>query len=209
MKRKKIPSEPGIVLIIVLFLLETIGINSDLSLWSISMIPFYFLLNALVLLLYEKYLFSSLSIYLTVMLVFLFLVEALNVYIKFPLGGFQFGDTLGGQLLGVPLILPLFWLTLIYSSIHFLKTIHFSNEMRALLGATFLTLADFFLEMVAEKYNFWKWHANIVSWGNYISWFTFSYVFIYLFFRFKFRSRNRLAVIVFIALLVFILANAF
>jgi len=209
MKRKSAPPEPGIVLIIVLFVVEMVGLYSGLSLWAISMIPVYFLLNAAVLLLYEKYIFSSLWIYLTVTVIFIFIIEALNANIKFPFGSFQFGDTLGPRLFDVPLILPVFWLTLIYSCIHFLKTIRFGNEMRSLLGATFLTLTDFFLEMVAVKFNFWKWDANIVSWGNYISWFIVSYLFIYLFFRFRFRTYNPLGVIVFIVLLVFILANAF
>lgn len=209
MKGKKIPPEPGIVLIIVLFVVEMVGLYSGLSLWSISMIPLYFLFNAVVLIFYEKYIFSSLWIYLTVTLIFLFIIELINANIHFPFGRFQFGDTLGPPLLGVPLILPVFWMTLIYSCIHFLKTIRFGNEMRALLGATFLTLADFFLEMVAVKFNFWKWNANVVSWGNYICWFIISYAFIYLFFRFQFRSRNSLGVIVFIILLIFILANAF
>lgn len=97
-------------------------------------------------------------------------VEAVGVATGFPFGGYAYGDALGPQVLGVPLVVPLAWAMLAYPA-------HVAGARLGrpvLAGAWALASWDLFLDpqMVAEGY--WSWDhpggINGIPVSNHLAW---------------------------------------
>jgi len=98
------------------------------------------------------------------------LVEAVGVATGLPFGDYRYGDALGPQLLGVPLVVPLAWAMLAYPA--HVAGVRVGRPVLA--GAWALAAWDLFLDpqMVAEGY--WTWadpHGiNGIPWSNHVAW---------------------------------------
>ena len=98
------------------------------------------------------------------------LVEAVGVATGTPFGDYRYGDALGPQLLGVPVVVPLAWAMLAYPA-------HVAGARLGrpvLAGAWALASWDLFLDpqMVAEGY--WTWAqphgVNGIPVSNHLAW---------------------------------------
>lgn len=81
--------------------------------------------------------------------------EALGVATGYPFGAYRYADSLGAQLLGVPLIVPMAWVMMAYPTL--LVAQRLTRRWAPLVGAFALTSWDVFLDpqMVAEGH--WAW----------------------------------------------------
>lgn len=134
-----------------------------------------------------------------------FLIEVIAVNTGYIFGSFEFGDTLGFRLAGVPVMTGVFWLLLIYSTGIAIAYLKIQNHaIRSLIGAFVLVLMDILIEPVAVRYDFWNWTELSVPFQNYVAWFAFTFCMLLFFFARKFRKQNRAGLALFISQLIFL-----
>ncbi|GAA1037665.1 carotenoid biosynthesis protein [Virgisporangium ochraceum] len=83
--------------------------------------------------------------------------EALGVATGFPFGHYDYGDTLGGKVLGVPWVIPLAWTWMAWPAWLAAGVLASTRVVRVLVAGVGLAAWDLFLDpqMVAERY--WTW----------------------------------------------------
>ncbi len=96
-------------------------------------------------------------------------IEALGVATGFPFGSYLYTDVLGWKVLGVSLVIPFAWVSVISSSDAVVG--HFFGKSSIVLVALFATIFDFFLEFAAEALDYWHWGSMPPPLSNYLSWF--------------------------------------
>ncbi len=132
-----------------------------------------------------------------------YFIEVVGVKTGMIFGHYFYGKTLGFKILDVPVIIGINWLMLIYIVGVICNRLNFSGLIKSLLGATLLTTLDFFIEVVAIKYDFWKWANYTPTVQNFIAWFVVSFLLLLLFHSMTFNKNNKLARGLFIIQLVF------
>lgn len=109
-----------------------------------------------------------------------FIVEVIGVRTGLLFGDYQYGRTLGPQVLDVPVIMALNWALLlaVTGEISF-KFVKPSNLTRTFLaagfGASLMTLLDVVIEPFAIRYGLWQWDDESVPLFNYASWWLLSF----------------------------------
>ncbi|MGL4631908.1 MAG: carotenoid biosynthesis protein [Leadbetterella sp.] len=108
-----------------------------------------------------------------------FFAEFIGVQYKVLFGEYSYGKTLGFGIGGVPLIMGVNWLVLIYSFIQL--TLDFlgkntSGLKVALIVATCMTLLDIVIEPVAIASDMWSWDMGVPPLQNFIGWWVASFV---------------------------------
>ncbi len=99
-------------------------------------------------------------------------IEALGVHTGFPFGIFTYTDTLGLKVIGVSVVIPFVWLSVIASSDAVAG--HFFQKFSVLLVGLFAVFFDFFLEFAADALDYWHWDGGFPPSSNYMSWFVIS-----------------------------------
>ena len=96
--------------------------------------------------------------------------EVLGVHGGWLFGQYSYPHSLGTQLFGVPLILGVNWLLLIYVTRDIVQPLAANAPTKAALAATLMVGLDTFIEPVAIRNKFWEWPQNIVASQNYVGW---------------------------------------
>ena len=113
-----------------------------------------------------------------------FLVEFLGVNYDLFFGSYEYGDNLGYKIGGVPIIMSINWLVLIFLTGSFAeKIIPNSLPLKVLFASLLMVFIDVFLEICAPKLDYWKFNDEIVPMSNYNSWFIISAICLYIYFR--------------------------
>jgi putative membrane protein len=127
-----------------------------------------------------------------------------------------YGNNLGIKLADVPLTIGLNWVMLSYSSMSIVGLLSDKfNTLKhqfiaPLVGAFLMVFADFWIEQLCQRLDFWYWKGNVVPVQNYTAWFLFSFAFNFLFVRLQLQSKNIVAVWLYaLQLLFFIGLNVF
>ncbi len=84
------------------------------------------------------------------------LAEALGTATGFPFGGYDYAGTLGPQLLGVPLVVPLAWLMFAYPA--FVVARRLTRTRVPLVGGVALASWDLYLDPQMVEAGHWTWH---------------------------------------------------
>jgi putative membrane protein len=172
--------------------------------WYLYYTPYFILLNAILLLLYQKE-WSKSTLYFGASAILLgFSVEVLAVQTASLYGSYSFGETLGFRLAGVPLVLPIYWLVNALSTACLVNKLPLKNSwILSALGALLMVLLTGTIHQVAPKLDFW----SISSPNGFIRlslvWFLLGFALQYLFIRLKVSEKNPMAVYVYGGLLVF------
>jgi len=122
--------------------------------------------------------------------VFGFLIEVLGVKTGQLFGVYEYGNTLGYQILDVPLTMGINWLILGFSTFGISNYI-FNNPILKILFASLLMVGlDYFIEPVAIQLDFWSWEHGVIPFQNYVMWFIASVILhsIYLFTKIKVKA---------------------
>lgn len=120
-------------------------------------------------------------------------IEALGIHTGLIFGHYQYGETLGWKVIGVPLTIGINWLALIYSAGIIMSGWTISDPLKIIIATTCIVLLDMLIEPVAMKYDFWNWENNIVPVQNYIAWYIVTAGLLWFFQRAAFRKDNPIA----------------
>lgn len=89
-----------------------------------------------------------------------FLVEAVGVATGIPFGAYTYSDTLGLQLLGVPLVIPLAWTMMGYPALVVGRTIARGRWTAPLAAGAALASWDLFLDPQMVDAGHWSWAGS-------------------------------------------------
>ena len=106
------------------------------------------------------------------------LVESIGRSTGFPFGAYDYTDSLGAKVLGVPLVIPLAWAMMAYPALLAAQRLARSRVIVTVIGAWLLATWDVFLDpqMVAEGHWEWVdptpalWGVPGIPIGNYLGW---------------------------------------
>lgn len=88
-----------------------------------------------------------------------FAVEVIGVHSGVPFGPYQYGDTLGAKLLGVPVVITLAWPMLAWPAALAARRLATSFAGRVAVGGWALTAWDLFLDPQMVAAGHWTWTA--------------------------------------------------
>ncbi len=100
-----------------------------------------------------------------------FSLEALGVWTGLVFGDYQYGATLGYQVLEVPLVIGFNWVFVILGSVKIAKIFTKNAYLVAVMTGGLALLFDIILEPIAIHFDYWAWAAVEVPLHNYIAWF--------------------------------------
>ena len=114
-------------------------------------------------------------------LVFIFLagfgVELAGVLTGKIFGVYVYGRTLGLKVMGVPVIIGINWVIMVYGSLALVSVFKLGRISGSLLAAMIMTASDFFIEKFAILSDMWSWENSEPPLQNYISWLLISFLF--------------------------------
>ena len=122
------------------------------------------------------------------------LLEWVGVKTGFPFGEYEYGKTLGWAIDGIPLMMGVNWLVLIYCNHIIAHKINKNPYFIALFTAVSMTIMDYFLEPVAVKHQFWTWYGADVPISNYAGWFVYAFILALSSHWFKIEIKNPIAI---------------
>ena len=123
------------------------------------------------------------------------LVEVVGVSTGFPFGHYAYGNVLGFKPAGVPLLIGLNWLTLVYAAGVVFAGFTWHWSIKSLAVAAFITVFDVLMEPVAIALGFWHWlnETGDIPMQNYAAWFVISWLMAAFFYTGKFNKTNPMA----------------
>ncbi|MGY6562918.1 MAG: carotenoid biosynthesis protein [Luteibaculaceae bacterium] len=162
----------------VLAITHTVGVVGYLleSKLVIALTPINLLVTCLVLFSFLK-LTKAQYLIMLVIYVLGFLVEASGVHFGQPFGDYSYSNILGFKLIDTPLIIGINWLILVLCVLDFVSPLkRLGRGALVFIASLTMVALDFFIEIVAIKYNWWQWDTVTVPLQNYFGWFIVSLV---------------------------------
>ena len=155
-----------------LFVLSAlIGIALGYEDWFIPKTPLNLLVGFVLLILNLDFLSSKSKYAFAIAFTVGMIVEILGVATGEIFGVYHYGDNMGVKLLGVPYIIGLYWAVLVSATSMMVRKFSSNALVVALLGASAMVILDFFMEIMAGRFDFWYFSNGIVPLQNYITWF--------------------------------------
>lgn len=187
-------AKPYIYLLASMYLAGGIGLNLPLTNELFKFLtPFNLLSSVGILLYFHQDWNKSAIVFCIITFSVGFLVELAGVNTGLIFGHYQYATTLGFKVGGVPPMIGVNWLLLIYCvgtvTEYFVDKIAY----KILLGALFMTAFDYIVEPVAIKFDMWFWENGLPPIQNYVAWFVVSAALLTLFHLSKFRKTNPIA----------------
>lgn len=192
------------IFIVIIYLVGIIGLSLDFTRELFQgLTPMNLLLSTAILLYFHekwslKFVFIAFVIIITSIV-----AEGLGTNYGILFGSYFYGKTLGLKIWNVPILIGVNWFVLSYAAYLLVENIRTSIFIKALIGAAFLVLYDFFLERPAGILDMWNWQDNIIPLKNYYTWFIFAYIFIVLLSWKKIEIANPIAVFLVLVQFVF------
>lgn len=171
--------------------------------WFLALTPFNLLLSAAILFSFHKDLNRAFWLFCILSFLTGFFTEVAGVASGLIFGQYSYGNTLGVKWLGVPLIIGINWLMLIYSTGIICSGLKVHFVLKAAAAAFLMVLLDLFIEPVAIASDFWSWETLPVPVQNYVAWFVLSFFLHLLFYSLPFRKENPAAKFLYLFQLVF------
>lgn len=156
-----------------------------------------------------------------------YLAEYIGIHTQLIFGNYAYGPVLGPGYNGVPFLIGVQWLVLIYCigiSIHMLM-IRLRGNNEAMYnkfpgwwmtfsiigdGALVAVFFDWVMEPVAMALGFWSWEGDTVPWLNYYTWWGLSALLLAIFHFLDFKKHNLFAVhLLLIQFMFFLLLRSF
>ncbi len=173
----------------------------------IALVPFNLLLSAFLLFTYHTDWRRPFIIFAACTAITGYLVEVAGVATGLIFGEYTYGSTLGPKAAGVPLLIGLNWLMLIYSIGVVCNKLPVNVFAKALAGSTLMVILDVFIEQTAIRNDFWQWQGNTIPLLNYAGWYIVSFMLLMLFYWLPFTKKNPLALLLLCVQLAFFVGN--
>ena len=100
-----------------------------------------------------------------------YLVELLGVQTGLIFGEYGYGASLGPKVAGVPPLIGLNWLMLVYITGIIAQKWTSNIWLRATVSALLMVGLDLLIEPMAIRYDMWTWQAATIPIQNYFAWF--------------------------------------
>ncbi|MGM0431549.1 MAG: carotenoid biosynthesis protein [Spirochaetota bacterium] len=97
-------------------------------------------------------------------------LEIIGVKTGMIFGSYEYGQTLGLQLLEVPLLIGMNWIIVVLGALAVLERLTNRIWLRIAGTAVFTVLFDIVLEPVAIELDYWSWSGGAIPLQNYIAW---------------------------------------
>jgi len=186
----------GAIIIAAFYFFGTFGILIGYGDWFVPKTAFNLLLTFLVLIVYQEKLNYKLLIALASCYLIGFTAEYLGVQYGLIFGDYFYPDTLGPQLLGVPVVIGINWYIITFVVWSVLDKSNIHPWLKVVLAALITTLIDVVIEPVAIALDFWTWDADEIPLQNYAGWFVISILIFAIYQGIKVPSKNRMAIII-------------
>ncbi|MCF8336300.1 MAG: carotenoid biosynthesis protein [Bacteroidales bacterium] len=130
-------------------------------------------------------------------------VEVLGVQTGAIFGKYFYGPVLGLKIRGVPVMIALNWVMLIYCSYFIAGKLFRAALPKITITAALMVGMDFLMEPVATALDMWNWELPVPPLQNYAAWFLISFLFAGLLHVMKVKVLNPLAAYLFFFLVMF------
>lgn len=117
-----------------------------------------------------------------------FFSEWIGVNYCWLFGSYEYGDSLGFKIDGVPIIMGANWLLLGLVCRDVVKKIITNHWLIIILSAFLMVLIDTLIEPLSNRLDFWTWKNNIIPFSNYKDWFLIALLNQYIFSFLKFKK---------------------
>lgn len=198
---------PAVILLMVIYMTSLVGfITPHQQTWYLYYTPYFILLNALLLGLYHKNWNKGIFKFIVATLSIGMFIEIIAVQSTVLYGNYRFGNSLGLQIMEVPLIMPIYWFILSYSTAIIVEKLPLKNQWISInIAAILMTGLSGLIQQVAAPLDFWylEGTTNLV---RYLSlYFGVGLGIQYLFQQLTIDAKNPIAIYVYGGLLVFFL----
>jgi putative membrane protein len=202
------PLKGELIAISIIILFHLVGLTGllipSLREQFLHLVPYHLLLMMAVIIFSHQNLDSRLVLFVVCVFIAGYGVEWLGVNKHLLFGNYQYGQTLGFQLSGVPLIIGVNWFLLIYSAGVLMQRSRLKNMLlRVMAGALLLVLLDMLIEPVAIRLDYWHWAGGIIPSSNYYCWFFVSAFMLVSFERLRFKQQSIVAPVFLVTQFVF------
>lgn len=183
----------AILLLSIVHVVGIVGLLSPVSEYFRLLTPFTLILSGFVLWLGHRDHSKDFYFFALFVFAFGFVIEFLGVRYGILFGNYAYGSSLGPKLMGVPVIIGLNWLLIIYCVGALTESLNLPITIKILLGSALAIAIDWLIEPVAMQYDFWTWKAGVVPIQNYLGWFFTSSIMLAGYHLLKVRADLRMA----------------
>ncbi len=182
------------IFLFVIYLVGLIGISlQNLRPAYVQITPVSLMLSALILLAFhEQWNLRTVLVLAGIGLAGYF-IEVLGVQTGVIFGDYTYGTTLGPAVAGVPLIIGINWLILIYAIWYVAGKLTLQPFIRIPLTGALMVGFDLLMEPVAVALDMWEWSGKSIPFENYLAWFGISLVFAAILYFARIRIHNPVA----------------
>lgn len=199
-------STPVLLLVAVIYLVGAVGLSMEASQPIFQKLtPLNLLLMAGILFFHHQPWNKKHGLAFLLILLAGFFIEVAGVQSGLVFGQYQYGETLGYQIMGTPLIIGVNWLMLTYMAYHITQIYGMKFLPQLITGAFLLLTYDLLLEPVAIQLDFWSWGGAGIPIQNYLAWWLIAAIFIAFWRSLKIQTSNSVASGLFIIQLSFFL----
>ena len=191
------------ITLILLYTVGLLGLTSQHQVQFLTFTPLLLITTATLLLLHQKIWSRSFASFCAIAWSLSFLVEVIGVQTGQVFGTYRYGTNLGWQVGGVPLLIGLNWLILVYAVGTMLAPLQSNSTLKSLVGAALLVVLDKIMEPIALKLGFWHWENDYVPSQNYVVWYLLAGGLLRLFYYANINPQNPIGSVVYVILLAF------
>ncbi|MEM9984807.1 MAG: carotenoid biosynthesis protein [Bacteroidota bacterium] len=161
-----------------------------------QLVPFNLLFSVSLLLLFHQKWTTRFGVFCFVIFWAGYLVELLGVSTNVIFGPYHYDTALGFKVGGVPPLIGVNWLMLVYISGVLVQDLGLNIWLRSALAAGAMVLLDLLIEPMAVRYDFWTWDTvdSGIPAQNFLAWYMVSYVMSYFFQKEPGEKSNPIAV---------------
>lgn len=207
MERSKRLVTAAIIFLAIFHEIGLIGLHLDSTRELFQqLIPLNLLLSVGVLAYFHRSWTSNFGIFVFIIFWAGYLVELLGIKTGVIFGEYSYGASLGPKIAGVPPMIGVNWVLLVYITGITSQKLSSNLWLRATLGALFMVLLDMLIEPMAIRYDMWTWQGGIIPVQNYFAWFVISWGMQYGFHNLHQEKNNPVAYPLYLIQLVFFLS---
>lgn len=162
----------AIIVLVIFHQVGAIGLHIDeVKELFTSLVPGNLILSGIILGLFHRS--WSISFVILALVIFWagYLVELVGVKTGIIFGPYQYDTALGFKVGGVPPLIGLNWLLLVYSTGIIARKALSNLWLRALMGAGLMVILDLLIEPMAVRFDFWTWTGGEIPLQNFVAWF--------------------------------------
>ena len=147
---------------------------------------------------------KAFGVFSLVVAVFGFGIEYVGITTQFPFGAYSYSHSiLGWQAASVPVLMGVLWWLQVYTYgvLSIFLTTHLSINSRFILfinsaiAAALMTIADYPMELLANKIRLWQWQFGFAPIQNYLAWFVCGFLLQLVFNFLPFGKQNTVAIV--------------